>query len=989
MEGPDFEFYSRCIFRTISIDALQEELQSRNVVYSTSDSYYILTLRLRKKILESLNIHHTVLEEINKELSIYEKTKNRSRYECFLPGCTFRCLRHRDYVGHLEVVHMNTSSRYVCQFRYECSRDFPTISLLKGHLSKDHSRRLSSVVINQNLLVNQLITLKCPKTSCGHQSVSSITLLKKHLLIHTDKKEEVQCIFCAYKCNTSGTLKSHFSRKHKIQTVDQLNNNVIENIEKESVIDDSAVQNITTTMEISGQIIEEDLNIENDSSGIEQENSDDIFIKALAITFNTWMNVSGIPYSTVNLIVKEIFRSYERGVEFTKGKIKETLRIDGIDSDKIDEVLHVAEDNDPFLKAKEVLQSEEKRKRFIHSSFPNAEPVTVFLPAEKGCKRDSYQYVPIKKSLKLLLEDETFIQQKLEDPYVYENDVFKDTRDGYCFRENKYFQDNPEAIPLIVFQDELEVCNPLSAAKTRHKINCTYYTSMNIQAALRSKIQSVQLVSLVSSKVWKKHGNAYCNQMFIEDMKKLETKGLQLTKPTLKTVRVGLAYIVGDNLGQHNISEISQSFSSGYICRWCKALYEDVCRRNLCYSGSEDNFHVEEWSVEEYDLNATLAEENEQDSCGIKRHCTFNQLDSFHCVKQMPPCLGHDVFEGVYAYDIQFYLDYLINKEKLIDADTFNMKLKAVKLSERDSKNRPKDFKSRKKGSKFEGTAGSIRVLSRVLGLILADCLSTSLVGDHILKLQAVCELITAPKLSRYEIENKLHFSIIEYLDLRVAAVDDLGMDAIKPKHHYLSHYSKLYAEYGPLIYLWAMRMEAKHTYFKNCIRTSKNFINVAKTCATRHQRAQISYAYNGLFPRKLALPAAVSTVGEIMHVTGDPFLKKFISEFSSATLIPPSIEVFGTKYEPGQVLALKKGDYGESMMVGLLHAIAVVKGDIFFGCVVFTAEQSVGGYYVTTQKVKEYGTWKMSEIADPHPMYRIGSLSAFSFCLHHYVSNS
>ena len=75
---------------------------------------------------------------------------------------------------------------------------------------------------------------------------------------------------------------------------------------------------------------------------------------------------------------------------------------------------------------------------------------------------------------------------------------------------------------------------------------------------------------------------------------------------------------------------------------------------------------MEEWSVEEYDLNATLAEENEQDSCGIKRHCTFNQLDSFHCVKQMPPCLGHDVLEGVYAYDIQFYLDYLINKKNLL-----------------------------------------------------------------------------------------------------------------------------------------------------------------------------------------------------------------------------------------------------------------------------------------------------------------------------------
>ena len=50
----------------------------------------------------------------------------------------------------------------------------------------------------------------------------------------------------------------------------------------------------------------------------------------------------------------------------------------------------------------------------------------------------------------------------------------------------------------------------------------------------------------------------------------------------------------------------------------------------------------------------------------------------------------------------------------------------------------------------------------------------------------------------------------------------------------------------------------------------------------------------------------------------------------SSKIYHPHSIEVFGTKYEPGQVLALKKDDYGETMMVGLLHAITMVKGDVF-----------------------------------------------------------
>ena len=29
---------------------------------------------------------------------------------------------------------------------------------------------------------------------------------------------------------------------------------------------------------------------------------------------------------------------------------------------------------------------------------------------------------------------------------------------------------NPDALPLIAFADELEVCNPLGSGKTRHKI---------------------------------------------------------------------------------------------------------------------------------------------------------------------------------------------------------------------------------------------------------------------------------------------------------------------------------------------------------------------------------------------------------------------------------------------------------------------------------------------------------------------------------------
>ena len=105
------------------------------------------------------------------------------------------------------------------------------------------------------------------------------------------------------------------------------------------------------------------------------------------------------------------------------------------------------------------------------------------------------------------------------------------------------------------------------------------------------------------------------------------------------------------------------------------------------------------------------------------------------------------------AYDIQFYLEYIIKKEKLIKQEDFNNKLKNVMLSSRDSKNRPKEYKNRKKNSKYEGNAGSLRVLGRVVTMLLSSELENSEVGPLIIKLQEVSELITAPKLTIFEIQ--------------------------------------------------------------------------------------------------------------------------------------------------------------------------------------------------------------------------------------------
>ena len=133
---------------------------------------------------------------------------------------------------------------------------------------------------------------------------------------------------------------------------------------------------------------------------------------------------------------------------------------------------------------------------------------------------------------------------------------------------------------------------------------------------------------------------------------------------------------------------------------------------------------------------------------------------------------------GGFAYDVQHYLDFLLVKEKLMTVEEFNNNLGRVKLSERDAKNRPKGFKVKRNNSKYEGNAGSLRVLSRILTLVLSEVLESSQTENYFIKLHEVGEIITAPSLTTDEIKNVMHDIITDYLDLRMEGIKKLKMPA-------------------------------------------------------------------------------------------------------------------------------------------------------------------------------------------------------------------
>lgn len=122
----------------------------------------------------------------------------------------------------------------------------------------------------------------------------------------------------------------------------------------------------------------------------------------------------------------------------------------------------------------------------------------------------------------------------------------------------------------------------------------------------------------------------------------------------------------------------------------------------------------------------------------------------------------------------------------------------------------------------------------------------------------------------------------------------------LRPKHHYLLHNSHLTLQFGPLIYTWTTRFESKHSYFKRCIRASKNFINVTKSLADWHELLQ---AYQLCGPQ-----GYVSESTQFSPELYDQNIRTAIEEIdsnSSNSVVTERVQVKGTTCANGMLVLL------------------------------------------------------------------------------------
>lgn len=122
-----------------------------------------------------------------------------------------------------------------------------------------------------------------------------------------------------------------------------------------------------------------------------------------------------------------------------------------------------------------------------------------------------------------------------------------------------------------------------------------------------------------------------------------------------------------------------------------------------------------------------------------------------------------------------------------------------------------------------------LRLLPFIIGQIVPE---GEPAWQVILDLKDVVELVVAPFHTDETIaylEAKIYGHRQRYLEL-------FPQIKLQPKHHYLEHYPQMIRYFRPLIALWTMRFEAKHSFFKKVVRQTNCFKNIPHSLAIKHQ---------------------------------------------------------------------------------------------------------------------------------------------------------
>lgn len=697
----------------------------------------------------------------------------------------------KKYNAHLYLHRGIKYSGFSCAF-LNCNRIFNLYSKFKNHFQRTHTNKANETTEGEsaNILQNLACNVSCSVENCDYKEINFINF-KKHMYTHLQYGKQMLCPlrqFCRSDTIFSNKqhLSTHFHRKH-IYTdlfVEQANQIMLND-------------NVDSTPPPQNENVEDNFSeIEDVAENIEEE-----YTRALASLY--------LSLQAKYFLCDETLKSLINGLLDLEILNCKYLNSEGrLDSDT----------KTLFQKVHDIktgeLRSCYMRKKFYTKNFNYITPVPINLGMLDG--QDSYfYYIPILDTLKSLLNDKN-VYKKTKTNYAPDARIYEDISSGSATKNNIFFEKEINGLKIILYQDTFQIVNPLGPARNMYKIVGIYMTIANLPSWHRTKVEKIKLVGLCYEYQIKIFSFTKIFDCILKDLKILESDGIQLNSGEI--IKGILIAVICDNLGAHQIGGFVQSFNTNvYFCRFCEINNFN----NLDYV---TKFR----SPESYDCDVEIANATETLYHGVKSQSPLN-YSSFHvCNPGLPPCIGHDLFEGVASSDVMLCLNKLV-EYKIFSYEILNDKIKKLAVSNKEK------YPKIKNQPKLPGSATENYYIINALPFALFDkieILSEYEEWKLILVIRRVTALSMAFKISENQLAD-IRQLIDEYLTLRLKLFPS---ENLKPKHHFISHYPYLIRCFGPLRHVWTMRFESKHKFFRDAMRHSPNYKNPLKMLSHKHQ---------------------------------------------------------------------------------------------------------------------------------------------------------
>lgn len=110
-----------------------------------------------------------------------------------------------------------------------------------------------------------------------------------------------------------------------------------------------------------------------------------------------------------------------------------------------------------------------------------------------------FYYVPLVKSLEQFLSHPRILSMVEKGPQMCRASCFHDIVDGALLKSHPLFSEKPKALQMVLYTDEIEICNPLGSFASKNKLLMVYYTLGNINPKYRSKLAAIRLLARARS----------------------------------------------------------------------------------------------------------------------------------------------------------------------------------------------------------------------------------------------------------------------------------------------------------------------------------------------------------------------------------------------------------------------------------------------------------------------------------------------------------